>query len=83
MFPDPTKNVNSRTPVFRISNKPLFFYSGRQGRDAASLSKWFVLVITGVAKKANEVRFSIFFSLPFNLGVRTAEHSGLVVLRTC
>jgi hypothetical protein len=60
MFPDPTMNVNSRTSVFRISNEPFFFYSGRQGRNAASLSKWFIVVITGVAKKGNAVSYSSF-----------------------
>jgi hypothetical protein len=60
MFPDLTRNVNSRTSVFRISNEPFFFYSGRQGRDAASQSNWFVVVITGVAKKVNAVSFPSF-----------------------
>jgi len=60
MSADSARNVNSRTSVSRISNEPFFFYSGRQGRDAASLSKWFVVVITGVAKKVIAVSFSSF-----------------------
>jgi len=47
--------------VFRISNEPFFFYSGRQERYAASLSKWLIVVITGVAKKVNAVSYSSFY----------------------
>jgi hypothetical protein len=34
----------------RIANKPFFFDFCRQGRDAASMGKWFVVIIARVAK---------------------------------